>query len=135
MWDTILFRLEIFTKLNTVSLSQSHSSILLPLTVVHVFTLQAGNGETSLEVHAAALPLPVSISGGFWTPRTTFLFGFRVYVIWKLCRKTKHQSGSFPFMSCCHSLLVNDHFLSFYISSATKSLFNYSCSYLTKEKQ
>lgn len=44
-----------------------------------------------LEVHAAALPLPVSVSGGFWAPRSAFFLGHWVDVVRKLCRKKKTQ--------------------------------------------
>lgn len=37
--------------------------------------------SNGLEVNTAALSLPVSIAGGFWSPRAPLLFGLRVHVI------------------------------------------------------
>lgn len=47
-------------------------------------TATPGHGE---EVHAATLPLPVSVAGRLWTPRTPLLLGHRVHIIRKLWNK------------------------------------------------
>lgn len=43
-----------------------------------------------LEVDTAALSFPVSVAGGFWTPRPPLLLGYRVHVIRELWRTTRH---------------------------------------------
>lgn len=44
-----------------------------------------------LEVHTAALSLPVSVAGGLWPPRTPLLLGYRVHIIRELWRITRER--------------------------------------------
>lgn len=80
VWETSLFRKLPSSPCSSHSRSTQHLSQCL-----HV-------QELELKVHTAALPLPVSVAGGLWTPRTPPFLGSWVHIIWEFWRKTREQS-------------------------------------------